>query len=162
MARKTQGTKMYTIDPRDKTLLVVGCVTAITGIDSTLDQIETTCLDDDAREYEAGMPTPGTGNFTINFDPADASHVKLHELKTLGVTLPWAVGFGKRKPTDATPPPPTVDSEGNFDLPGTRDWIAFNGFMNSYPFDFALNAVITSNVGIQISGDPQVIPQASS
>lgn len=154
MAIKTQGTMLYTIDPDTDTVLVVGCVTSIDGIDTTLDQLETTCLDAAARTYIAGLATPGAATFGLNFDPADASHVRLHELKVAGTTLDWALGF-----SDGTAPP-TVDSNGNFTLPTTRSWISFDGFMNSYPFSFALNAVVTSTVGIQISGEPVVTPKA--
>lgn len=154
MALKTQGTMLYTIDPEDDTLLVVGCVISIDGVDTTLDQIETTCLDASARTYVAGLATPGTASFQINFDPADDSHVRLHELKVAGTELEWAIGL-----SDGTAPP-TVDTDGEFVLPTTRSWIAFDGFMNSYPFAFALNAVVTSNVGIQISGEPTVTPKA--
>lgn len=148
MAIKTQGTMLYTIDPANDAVLVVGCVINIDGIDTTLEQLETTCLESPARTYIAGLATPGAASFQINFDPADASHVRLHELKVAGTTLEWAVGFSDGTAT------PTVDSNANFNLPTTRSWINFDGFMNSYPFTFALNAVVTSTVGIQISGEP--------
>lgn len=162
MARKTQGTKLYTIDPADSSLLVIGCVTTISGIDTTLDQIETTCLASAARTYDAGLPTPGSASFGINFDPADGSHVRAHQLKVAGTTLKWAIGFAKRNPLSLDPPDPTVDSNGDFVLSGERDWLTFDGFMNSYPFDFALNAVVQSTVGIQISGEPEIVPANSS
>lgn len=155
MATKTQGTMLYTIDPANDAILVVGCVINIDGIDTTIEQIETTCLESPARTYEAGLATPGAATFQINFDPADASHVRLHELKVAGTTLAWAVGF-----SDGTAPP-TFDTNGEFHLPATRSWINFDGFMNSYPFSFALNAVVTSNVGIQISGEPSVVPKTA-
>lgn len=148
MAIKSQGTMLYTIDPANDAVLVVGCVINIDGIDTTLEQLETTCLESPARTYIAGLATPGAASFQINFDPADASHVRLHELKVAGTTLEWAVGFSDGTAT------PTVDSNANFNLPTTRSWINFDGFMNSYPFTFALNAVVTSTVGIQISGEP--------
>lgn len=154
MASKTAGVVLYTMDPADDSVLVVGCVTAISGIDSTLEQLETTCLSNTTRTYVAGLATPGAASFTINFDPADASHVRLHALKVAGTTLPWAVGF-----SDGTAPPTTATA-GEFTLPTTRSWIAFDGFMNSYPFEFALNAVVTSTVGIQISGEPAVTAKA--
>lgn len=162
MARKTQGTILYTIDPADNSVLVVGCATGITGIDTSLDQLETTCLEDDARTYEPGLATPGAASFDINFDPSDNSHVRLHQLKVAGVVLPWAVGFGKRVATEPTPAAPTVDSEGNFVLPNTRDWISFEGYMSSYPFDAALNSFWKSTVGIQVSGEPSVIPRTQA
>lgn len=150
MAKLTKGTVLYTIDPADDSLLIVGCTTNIDGIDTTLPQLQTTCLADLAHTYVAGLAEPGTATFTINFDPADASHVRLHELKVAGTTLHWAVGIGIG---DA----PTIDTNGTFNAAANRSWIMFDGFMNSYPFTFALNALITSNVGIQISGEPTVI-----
>ena len=154
MARKTQGTVLYVIDPADDSVLVVGCVTNIDGIDTTIEQVEITCLADSARSYMAGLATPGAASFGINFDPADESHVRLHQLKIAGTTLEWAVGF-----SDGTTPP-TVDSNGTFNFPTTRSWIGFFGFMNSYPFTFALNAAVQSTVGIQMSGEPTLHPKA--
>lgn len=154
MAQKTQGTMLYAVDPYDDSVLTVGCVISIDGIDTTLDQIETTCLSASARTYLAGLATPGSASFQINFDPADASHTRLHELKVAGTTLNWAVGISDGTTT------PTVDTDGDFVLASTRSWIAFSGFMNSYPFSFPINAVITSTVGIQISGEPTITAKA--
>ncbi|MCG6228138.1 phage tail tube protein [Vibrio furnissii] len=159
MAIKTQGTSLYTIDPVDGTLLKVTKVTSIDGIDSTLDQIETTDLDVYARTYEAGMATPGTATLGILVDPKDASHIRLHQLKTAGTKLKWVVGWSDGKGID-----PTVTGTGEaatFTLPETRSWISFEGFMNSYPFSFALNAVVSSSVGIQVSGDPVLVPKSA-
>jgi len=136
------------------------CWAAISGIDTTLEQIEDTCLESPARTYKAGLATPGAASFTINADPADASHVRLHQLKVAGTTLPWAVGWsdGTSAPTAST----NTAGDDVFTLPDTRSWIAFDGFMNSYPFEFALNAVVTSTVGIQISGEPEWVPASTA
>lgn len=154
MSMKTQGTDLYAIDPRDGTLIDVGCVTSIDGIDSSIDPIETTCLNSPERTYEAGLGTPGTATFGINTDTADANHLALYEIKQAGLTVEWAIGL-----SDGTAPP-TVDS-GGFVLPTTRSWITFSGFMNSFPFTFALNAVIASSVGIQVSGAQALIPKTT-
>jgi hypothetical protein len=148
LAKKTQGTQLYVADPATDTLITVGCVTNITGITATRDQIETTCLDSTARTYVAGLAAPGAATFTINFDPTDASHVRLHELYVSGDTLEFALGW-----SDGTAAP-TVDTNGTFNLPTTRTWIAFDGFITDLPFDFALNTVVTSNVSVQVSGFP--------
>jgi len=154
---KTQGTNLYAIDPEDGSLIVVGCPTSIDGIDTSIDQLETTCLNSPARTYEAGLATPGTASFGINIDPKDPSHLRLHQLKTAGTTLKWAVGWAEAPDTD-----PTIetDSDGAYVfVPNpARSWILFEGFMNSFPFSFALNALVTSTVGIQVSGEPELIP----
>jgi hypothetical protein len=151
MAIKTQGTHLYVVDPADESLITVGCVTSIDGIDTSLEQIETTCLEDAARSYLSGLATPGTATFGINVDTSDATHVRLHALKVAGTTLLWSVGW-----SDGTAPA-TVDTGGAFDLPTTRSWILFSGYMNSYPFSFAQNSVVQSTVGIQVSGEPTLI-----
>lgn len=160
MTIKSQGTDLFTIDPDTGALLDVGCITSIDGIDTAIDQIETTCLNDLSRTYEAGLATPGAATFGLQFDPADVNHIRLHQLKTSGVTLQWAIGFsdGTAAPTTAT------DSAGDdeFVLPPTRSWLTFEGYMNSYPFTFALNTMVTSTVGIQVSGEPILVPKSSS
>lgn len=153
---KTQGTNLYAIDPADGSLIVVGCPTSIDGIDTSIEQLETTCLSSQARTYEAGLATPGTATFAINIDPKDPSHLRLHQLKTAGTTLNWAVGWSEAPDVD-----PTIeqnsDGEYVFVPSPARSWIFFEGFMNSFPFSFALNAQVTSTVGIQVSGEPELI-----
>lgn len=154
MAIKTQGTELYFIDPDTFAVTKVGCVTQITGLTAARDQIETTCLDSDARTYEAGMATPGAAQFGVNFDTGDASHVRLHQLYVDGVNIDWALGW-----SDGTGIAPTSDSTA-FELPTTRSWLSFEGFIQDLPFDFALNAVVGSNVSIQVSGFPTLQAKA--
>lgn len=156
---RTSGTHLYFLDPDDCSVVEVGCPTSISGLDSTVEQLETTCLADLARTYEAGLATPGTATFALSFNPQDESHTRLLALKKGGVSLKWAIGL----PESDDPPTGGQDSDGEcaFDFPTTRSWIPFDGFVNSYAFDFSLNAVIQATVGIQVSGDPDVIPAAS-
>lgn len=153
MAKKTQGTELWFIDPSGDIVTKVGCVTSITGLTAARDQIETTCLEDQARSYEAGLATPGQAQFGLNFDPTDASHVRLHELYVLGENVSFALGW-----SDGTAAP-TGDSS-TFVLPDTRTWITFDGFISDLPFDFSQNAVVTSTVSVQVSGFPELTPKA--
>lgn len=155
MAKRTQGSDLYAIDPDTEELLIVGCVTSIDGIDTTVEQNETTCLNALTRTYIAGLATPGSATFGINTDTDDVSHVRLHQLKTQGKSLKWAVGWSESPGTE-----PTIDTSGDFVLPDVRSWIVFDGFMNSFPFSFAQNTVVQSTVGIQVSGEPVLIPRA--
>jgi len=240
---KTQGTDLYAIDPLTKAILVVGCFTSLDGIDTSIAQIETTCMNSNAREYEAGLAEPGSASFGLNIDPQEPAHVRLHQLKTAGTKLLWAIGWSDGRIVnvqgDLEGIPPTVTQEGSlsaisltsggtgytsapvvaltggggtgatataivsggavtgfiitnlgsgytsapsiaftgggggtgaaaaavvgsevdFDLPNTRTWITFEGYMNSFPFSFALNDVVKSTVGIQVSGDPVFVPK---
>lgn len=164
MTVKTQGTDLFGIDPRDNSLITVGCVTTIDGIDSSVEQIETTCLNSGKdRKYVAGMGTPGAASFGINIDPSDPSHLKLYQLKQLGLTLKWAIGWGDG-PMEADGTidlPPTVATD-DFSLPDGRSWLLFEGYLSSFPFSFNMNDVVKSAVGIQISGTQVLIPKANS
>ena len=157
MAQKTQGTMLYVIDPEDDSVLEVGCITNISGLDTTLEQIETTCLSENARTYVAGLATPGTATFTINADSEDESHIRLHQLKKSGENLQWAIGWSD----GVAPPTVAAGTPATFTLPTTRSWITFEGFMNSFSFDFSQNAVVTSSVGIQVSGDPDWVQKTT-
>lgn len=155
MAVKTQGSDLYFVDPHDDSVVKVGCVTSVSGINAARDQIEVTCLDSPARMYVAGLASPGTATFAINFDPQDDSHIRVHELYVSGESLNWALGW-----SDGTVAP-TADSEGEFVPNAARSWITFSGYVQDFPFDVALNAVVQSNVSIQVSDFPTVIPASS-
>ncbi|MGI4841033.1 MAG: phage tail tube protein [Janthinobacterium lividum] len=160
---KTQGTELYAIDPVGFTLINVGCFTSLDGIDTSIDQIETTCFTSLARTYEAGLATPGSASFGLNIDTANPAHIRLHQLKIAGTTLQWAVGLSDGPRTDGLGVPPTIEATAGADgvrdfvLPETRSWITFDGYMNSFPFTFGLNDVVKSTVGIQVSGEPALI-----
>ena len=155
MAKKAQGTEVYFVDPDGNVVTKITCVTSVTGLTAARDQIETTCLDSPARTYEAGLATPGAAQVTIASDPADASHIRLHELYVAGTSVPWAVGW-----SDGTAPPTSGDSSG-FVLPTTRSWVTFDGYISDFPFEFAQNAMVTSTMAIQVSNFPVWIPKTT-
>lgn len=144
---------MYLIDPSDGTVLQPGCVTSIDGIDTSIEQVDVTCLEDLTRQFMAGLATPGSATFGIHSDPQDTTHVRLHAIKVAGLSVQWAVGWSDGK---GIAPTVTTDSAGDkeFVLPATRSWLTFEGFMNAFPFNFAQNGVVDSTVGIQVSGEP--------
>ena len=151
---RAQGTHLYVIDPADDSLMPVTCITTLEGIDSSWDQIETTCLESLDRSYEPGMRTPGQMTFGINFDPSNATHLRLHALYEAGaVDLKFAVGM-----SDGTAPP-TVDTAGDFVLPTSRTWLTFVGYFTSYPFAFAQGSLVQPTIGVQISGGKVLTPK---
>lgn len=48
---------------------------------------------------------------------------------------------------------------GEFVLPVTRTYSVFNGYFSDVPQEFALSAVVTAAVAIQISGDIEIVPK---
>lgn len=148
MAVLAQGTQIYFIDPEDDSVVTVDCATTFSPGGAPADQIETTCLEAFDRSYLAGLRTPGQASMTINADPSFVSHVRMHELSEQNPqpVVKWAVGW-----SDGTAEP-TVNTAGDFVLPSTRTWFTFEGYIADFPFDFALNSVVTTNISIQRSG----------
>lgn len=155
MAMTTQGTDLYVIDPDDNSVITVGCVTSIGGVSVAREQRETTCLSSAARTFAAGLGNPGAATLGVNFDTSDASHIRLHELYVEGADLQWAIGW-----SDGTSAPSGASTDG-FNLPTSRSWIQFDGFIQDMPFDFALNANVTSNVSVQVSGFPTLTAKSA-
>lgn len=160
MPVKTQGTQLYIADTGASDgcdLLVVECATAISGLSSPREQIEVTCLESTAREYESGLQTPGQLTVTVNFDPRNESHLRLYEFwRDNADNFKAAIGFGG--PVDTNP---TLDSDCDFVFPITRTYIEFEGYVADVPLEAALNSVWTSAISIQISG-PYIIHPATA
>jgi len=155
MAILAQGTQIYALvptvaDPAVFEILEIECATAFTPGGNPADQIETTCLDASVRSYLRGLRTPGQASMTLNADPRNASHVRLHALSEDDTieNIMWAVGW-----SDGKDIPPTLNlAEDDFELPDTRTWFTFEGYVSDFPFDFAANTVVTTAATIQRSG----------
>lgn len=155
MSIRVQGTQVYALvptaaDPAVFEVLEIENVTAFSPGGSPADQIETTSLNDTTRTYLPGLRTPGQASMTVNADPRNASHIRLHELSesdTIGA-VKWAVGW-----SDGKDIPPTLAVGGNdFTLPTTRTWFTFEGYVSDFPFDFSSNSVVTTAATIQRTG----------
>jgi hypothetical protein len=55
----------------------------------------------------------------------------------------------------------TVNDEEDFNLPDSRTWFVFAGYVADFPFDFAGNANVSTAVSIQRSGGSAWIPKAA-
>lgn len=152
MSVLTQGTQIYFIDPNYSTIGAgvreIECATTFSPGGNPADQIEDTCLSETTRSYRPGLRTPGQATLGLNADPANTSHVRLHELAETDPSpiLQFAVGW-----SDGTAAP-TLDTSGDFVLPSTRTWYTFSGYVSDFPFDFAANTVVTTQATIQRSG----------
>lgn len=155
MAILAQGTQIYALvptvaDPSVLEVIEIECATAFNPGGNPADQVETTCLSDKVRKYLRGLRTPGQASLTINADPRNASHVRLHQLSEDDTveSIAWVVGW-----SDGVGIAPTLNTAGDdFELPNTRTWFLFDGYVSDFPFDFAANAAVTSAVTIQRSG----------
>jgi hypothetical protein len=147
---KTKGTMIYFKNPADDSVVKGTEITSIDGITAAISQIDTTDLESTGREYIAGFSEPGAASIGVNFEPGSDDHVLMHSLFREGTTTNYAIGW-----SDGTAPP-TIDSNGNFSLPTSRSWITFEGYFSNVPFNFSLNEIVRSTVGIQISGFPEL------
>ena len=116
MSILTQGTQVYSLVPPltgtgPRTVMEVECATAFNPGGSPKEQIEDTCLSSKERTYKPGLRTPGQASLTVNADPNNASHIRLHQMSEADgdTTVKWAVGW-----SDGTAAP-TVAASGSLD-----------------------------------------------
>lgn len=154
MSILTQGTQVYALMPSTSgaaafAVVEVECATAFNPGGAPKEQIEDTCLSSRERSYKPGLRTPGQASLTINADPNNASHIRLHELSEADgdTTIKWAVGW-----SDGTAAPSVSADGDDFELPDSRTWFIYQGYVADFPFDFAANAVVSTAVSIQRSG----------
>lgn len=113
MAVKTQGSQLFGLFPSlteagKFVVLQVECMNNFNGGGNPADQITIECLEKTTREYLKGMRTPGQATFTIDADPRNDSHVRLHQAAEsddeIYDSIRWALGWsdGPRMPM-ATP-----------------------------------------------------------
>ncbi|MDM0090306.1 MULTISPECIES: phage tail tube protein [unclassified Variovorax] len=166
MSMLTQGTQIYVLAPKEEgdgyEVLNIQCATAFNPGGAPSEQIEDTCLEEtDARTYLRGLRTPGSASLTINADPRNASHVRLHQLSETGeqVPLKWAVGWSDGK--GVAPTVAAGAAADDFVLPPARTWFTFQGYVSDFPFDFTGNAVVSTQVAIQRSGGSAWLPKVS-
>ncbi|NBA95506.1 phage tail tube protein [Pseudomonas sp. R5(2019)] len=100
MSILTQGTQIYALvptaaDPSALEVIEIQCATAFNPGGNPADQIEDTCLSDKVRKYLRGLRTPGQATLTLNADPRNASHVRLHQLSEDDTidNVSWVVGW---------------------------------------------------------------------
>lgn len=161
MAILTQGTQVFALVPSETPgkmeVLEVECATSFSPGGNPADQIDVTCLSDKDRAFLRGLRTPGTASLSLNADPRNASHLRLHELSESDEeNILWAIGW-----SDGADAPTLTQDEDDWELPATRTWFTFEGYVADFPFDFTGNTVVTSEVQIQRSGGSAWIAKES-
>ncbi|MGP4843310.1 phage tail tube protein [Marinobacter sp. 1Y8] len=147
MSKLTQGTYIYFIDPADESVVQVKQATNFNPGGAPADQIDTTPLEANDREYRRGLRTPGQASLTINADPNEPSHIRLHELSNDDTVDKFKLVVGW---SDGTAPP-TV-AAGELELPDTRTWCDLDVYVADFPFDFSSNQVVKTEVSLQRTG----------
>ena len=145
MAIKTQGSELFVL--HEGKFVKVACPTTMSVGGSSVDQLETTCLDMATKTFIAGLKTPGQVTFEINTDPRSEAHRLLFALSEAD-DMPnktFLLGWSDGKSL------PTVAGE-TATIPTDRTWLEFDGYISDFPFDFATNSIVKSSISIQVSG----------
>lgn len=152
MAVLTQGTHLFVVDPNatgGAAVVRIKKATAFNPGANPADQIEDTDLEEtNTRTYLRGLRTPGQGNMTLNADPAEPSHVLLHEMAESDQPVMTDIIVGWADGTSA----PTIDTEGNLVFPSDRTFYHINAYVSDFPFDFQTNALVATEATFQRSG----------
>lgn len=149
MGIKSQGTHLFLRlrNSSGQTALKMKCPTGIQGLGGPRDQIDSTCLDDtDDRQYMAGLGNPGQVTVPFHYDPQQASHQLLFDLKEAGSTEEWLMGL-----SDGTAAP-TFDSNGDFMPMTTRSGFVFDAYVSDVNIEVSTNTLVTGTMILQRSG----------
>lgn len=155
MPIKSQGTELFYVRPgSDPALVKLFCPTGISGLGGAADQIDSTCLSDtEDRQYVRGLGNPGQVSVPVNFEPSQASHQDMFDLKAAGDTLQWIIGL-----SDGTAIP-TLDSNDNPVPAAGRTFIQFSGYVSDWALDIASNDIVKGTLTIQRSGSVTMTPK---
>ncbi len=144
----------------------VECITAFSPGSNPADQIEDTCLSEkNDRTYKRGLRTPGAASLTLNADPKNISHIMLYNLSIsddeADQDLTFAIGWSDGDASPAAAAPGATGSVDGLELPDSRTWFVFKGYVSDFPFDFAANTVVSTSASIQRSGSAVWVPKAA-
>lgn len=143
MAIKTQNTRFWF--KKDADTLVEIVITSLGGLSGSRDQIDTTTLVSEEREYLAGFASPDPVQIGINYDPANLAQRDLRALYDSGNKTRWIAGL-----SDGTSAP-TIAAD-VITYPTTRTFLSFDAYVANFPREFGLNDAVRSNVTLQRSG----------
>lgn len=152
----TQGTELYFLDPDGNggngSIVKVECPRSIGPISAPRAREESTCLDNvDGKSYEPIFGDLTSIAITLRFDPKKDSHYRIGQLYESQTSVKWVVGWSDGYGVD-----PTVGSDG-FDLPTTRTWREFEGYVDDLPTEWAQNTYMELAIPIQQTAAPKPI-----
>lgn len=163
MTMLTQGCQLFALmpsktNPAEKEVLHVTCVTSFSPGGNPADQIEVTDIESDVKRFVKGLRTPAQATIGINVSPEEPSHIRLHEQSEADgdTNTKWALGFADGKGIK-----PTLNAtKDDWELPTTRSWFVFDGYVADFPLNTEPNSIVKSEVPIQRSGGSQWIKKA--
>jgi hypothetical protein len=151
MSVKTQGTKVYFVDPLTTpgtpAVIELDCPTGVSGLGGAADQIEDTCLSETVdRSYVRGLGNPGQVSIPFNLDPSAASHQLLFDMKDAGEKVSWLACLSDG--TNAA----TAIAAGVITPPTGRTSLGWIGYIADVNIDIATNEIVRGTLTVQRSG----------
>lgn len=165
MSIVTKGTMLYALlptiaDPKKLEVVQIECPKSFDMGEQSISEIETTSLESSARQYVPGLQEPSTATIEIDPDPTKESHIRIYQLfdpeaGSNAQSYQWVIGWG-----DGTTEPTINVAGDDFTLPTSRTWCRFEGYISGFPFNFQVNATVTSTISIRRSGNVVWTPKA--
>ena len=145
----TKGTRLFFVAAdSDRSIQKVACPTGIQGLGGPADQLDTTCLDSEEREFAPGLPNPGQLTIPINFIPTSESHQAILDLQSEGAQgiVSWMIVL-----SDQAGAPTTKTSDERLISPGATT-AEFLGYVADFNIDIATNEIVRGTLTLQRSG----------
>lgn len=162
MAVKAQKTGLWFQNATTGVIIKLQCAKSISGLSASRDQVETTCLDEDVRTYEAGLPTPGTASVAIDPDPKYTGHKELQALHVTGEKVNFINGWsdGTSSPTAALGVTGGTISNGGSGYTGTVAVAATGGTGSGFAGVAVLTGGVVTGITVTTPGNYTVPPTA--
>ena len=148
---KTQGTKLFFVDPLTSSvpaIVELACPTGVSGLGGAADQIETTCLNATVdRTFARGLGNPGQVTVPFNLIPTAVSHQLLFELSDSGEIVNFLACL-----SDGTAVPNALDSNDRIVPPNDRTSFGFDAYIADVNIDIATNEIVRGTLTLQRSG----------
>jgi predicted secreted protein len=131
MSISTQGcTIRYSDMASPEVWADIVCITSISGPDGQRQEIDKTCLDSVAREFEMGIRNEGSVQFDVIYDGDEASHTTLYD------DFQSASQRNYRLVLDDSP----------------EEIFSFAAFVSAYQFQIGIDDVVRVSVTLRITG----------
>ncbi|MCK2183505.1 phage tail tube protein [Halomonas getboli] len=160
MSKLAQGTELFFIDKSSSTdaITKIECATTHNPGGNPASRLDDTCLESNDMEYKAGLRDPAEASIGVRPDPDMDSHYAMFLMSQMSpspnttLLVGWSDGPKDADGKPATSGHPTLDSNGEVDLPTNRTWLQYDGYFADFSFDFQTNALVSGTVPFQRSG----------
>jgi hypothetical protein len=143
-AIKSQKSELYYASAATTATKIV-CPTNISVGGAAADQVDTTCLSDDTRQFVQGLKNAAQVTVQFNAHSGEVTHEDLTDLFASGAVVSWGI-YG----SETTTAPTAVASE--MQVVATRVSMIFDAYVADFSMEIAGNDIWKGTVVLQVSG----------